>query len=490
MSIDTLTVILLLPLVLLIFNLIIVVHELGHFLAAHWRGLYVDRFAVWFGKPIWKKKIGGVTYILGRIPAGGYVSVPQLAPMEMVEGRLDIDPEVLRKLPTAKPIDKIIVAVAGPVFSLALAFVFACLVWVVGKPTSSSDLSRRIGYVEKDSPAKKVGLLPGDVIESVDGHKVSTFFSGDRDSVVWNIIDSEGETVKIEVDRKGERKVFEVTPEIPATKFYQRDSFKQIGVEPARPAIVRVVMEDSPALVAGVKAGDRFISVDGLELENPRQLSDHMEANKGKTLEIKALRKSDPNSKEAGQPVTFQITPEIPMSGQKEPYPMLGVEWDDPKFDGLQQPGPDPVTQIKKSALMIYNTVKALTNKHSGVKIEHMSGPVGIVDTYVNLLRIEQGWRLVLWFSVILNVNLAIMNMLPFPVLDGGHITMALLEWVTRKPINVRVLEILQTGFAVVLIGFMMFVSFFDVQNFAPQGGGKPDPLRFKPKNPEATAKP
>jgi len=73
--------------VLLLFNLLIFVHELGHFLAARWRGLKVDRFAIWFGKPIWKKKIGGVEYALGTIPAGGYVSLPQMATMEAIEGK-------------------------------------------------------------------------------------------------------------------------------------------------------------------------------------------------------------------------------------------------------------------------------------------------------------------------------------------------------------------------------------------------------------------
>src|ERR1700756_5002733 len=101
--------------VLLIFNLLIFVHELGHFLAARWRGLKVERFAIWFGKPIWKKKIGGVEYALGTIPARGHVSLPQMAPMDIIEGKPD--PAVAERLPNVSALDKIIVAFAGPLFS-------------------------------------------------------------------------------------------------------------------------------------------------------------------------------------------------------------------------------------------------------------------------------------------------------------------------------------------------------------------------------------
>src|SRR5579863_9680671 len=93
--------------VLVLFNLLIFVHELGHFLAARWRGLKIDRFAIWFGTPIWKTKINGVEYALGTIPAGGYVSLPQMAPMEIIEGKGDATAE---PLPNISALDKIIVA--------------------------------------------------------------------------------------------------------------------------------------------------------------------------------------------------------------------------------------------------------------------------------------------------------------------------------------------------------------------------------------------
>src|SRR5437867_13226342 len=110
--------------VLALFNLLIVVHELGHFLAARWRGLYIEKFGVWFGKPIWKKTINGVEYSLGSLPFGGFVALPQLAPMDIIEGKADVD---RARLPKRSEFDKIIVAIAGPLFSLLLALFFAAI---------------------------------------------------------------------------------------------------------------------------------------------------------------------------------------------------------------------------------------------------------------------------------------------------------------------------------------------------------------------------
>jgi len=100
--------------VLALFNLLIVVHEIGHFLAARWRGLYIEKFGIWFGKPLWKKTINGVQYSLGSLPFGGFVALPQLAPMDIIEGKADVD---RAQLPKISALDKIIVAFAGPLFS-------------------------------------------------------------------------------------------------------------------------------------------------------------------------------------------------------------------------------------------------------------------------------------------------------------------------------------------------------------------------------------
>jgi regulator of sigma E protease len=97
--------------------------------------------------------------------------------------------------------------------------------------------------------------------------------------------------------------------------------------------------------------------------------------------------------------------------------------------------------------------------------LQHLSGPIGIGRIYYLLFQSERGWQLALWFSVILNVNLAILNMLPIPVLDGGHIVLAIIESIRRKPVNMRVLEVIQTGCAAVIIFYMLYITFFDVQD-------------------------
>src|ERR1700686_922069 len=152
--------------VLVLFNLLIVVHELGHFLAARWRGLYIEKFGIWFGKPLWKKTINGVQYSLGSIPCGGFVALPQLAPMDIIEGKADVD---RAKLPPISALDKIIVAVAGPLFSLLLALFFACIGWAVGHPGSESDRAAGVAYFEKDPPAAEAGIQAGDKILEVYG---------------------------------------------------------------------------------------------------------------------------------------------------------------------------------------------------------------------------------------------------------------------------------------------------------------------------------
>src|SRR3954467_10838890 len=213
MFVHILRVVFILVEVLVLFNLLIVVHELGHFLAARWRGLFIEGFGVWFGKPIWKKTINGAQYSLGSLPFGGFVKLPQLAPMDMIEGKADMD---RAQLPRISALDKIIVAIAGPLFSVLLALVFACIVWAVGHPVSESDLTTVIGYVHQDSPAAKGGLRPGDKILEVDGRPVTRFF-GMNDSVVWNVVRSEGPTIPFKVERGGEIKIIDVVPVIQET---------------------------------------------------------------------------------------------------------------------------------------------------------------------------------------------------------------------------------------------------------------------------------
>src|SRR5436190_21035787 len=226
--------------VLILFNLLIVVHEIGHLLAARWRGLYIEKFGIWFGKPLWKQTISGVQYSLGSIPFGGFVALPQLARMDVIERKGDMD---RARLPKISALDKIIVAVAGPLFSLLLALFFACVVWAVGHPVSESDLTTVIGYVEPNSPAAMAGLRPGDKILEVDGQGVTRFF-GMNDSVVWNVVRSEGRVIPFKIERAGAVLNVNVVPHIAETSGWRRKSTRQVMIHPAVTPLIEQVEED------------------------------------------------------------------------------------------------------------------------------------------------------------------------------------------------------------------------------------------------------
>ncbi len=252
--------------VVLLFNLLIGVHELGHFLAAKWRGLKIERFAIWFGKPIWKTKIGGVEYALGWIPAGGYVALPQMATMEAIEGKAETPVE---QLPNVAPLDKIIVAFAGPLFSFLLAVFFAVVVWQVGKPTTEGDHTTQVGWVDQNGPAWKAGLRPGDTILAIDDHPVKNFFSTSPDSVTWRIITSENMNITIKYKRDGQEQTAYVTPYHHPTHWYERRALRQILVAPAASALIDDVASNSPAALAGLTNGDEVIALNGEKIFSP-----------------------------------------------------------------------------------------------------------------------------------------------------------------------------------------------------------------------------
>lgn len=429
--------------VLLIFNLLIVVHELGHFLAARWRGLVVEKFAIWFGKPIWSKTINGVEYRLGSIPAGGFVAIPQLAPMEAVEGESKAS---RGDLPPVKPLDKILVAFAGPLFSFGLAFAMALIVWVVGKPQSEID-STTIGFVKEGGPAYQAGLRPGDQILSVGGKPVKHFLSG-TDSVKWRIVRSEGEKIPITVLREGQEISIECGWTKPETSSWRRPALREIQIGPRIVPGVGFVVRGSLADKAGLRAGDLVTNLNGEPIFNLSDMGPIIDANRGKQVVFTVER--------GGQDLNLPMT--LPPPAANGMPVDFGIEW-----GRTTLVHPNPIHQVKDAATSIFRMVGALLSPASDVKAAHFSGPVGIMRLYYQIFESPDGWRIALAFSVLINVNLALLNLLPFPVLDGGHITLALIEAVRRKPISIRVLETIQTACAVLLIGFMLYLTFYDV---------------------------
>jgi regulator of sigma E protease len=529
--------------VLLLFNLLIVVHELGHFLAARWRGLYIEKFGIWFGKPIWKKTINGVQYSLGTLPFGGFVALPQLAPMDIIEGKADVD---RAQLPKISALDKIIVAFAGPLFSFLLAVAFAVIIWSVGRPVSEAEATTTIGYVLPGSPAAKAGLQAGDTILAVDHHHVTRFGGMSDESIQWRIVRSEAATIPITIERiengRAETKTVEARPIVPETKWWNRKGFREIGIVPAETPVIAKIEPDSPAAKAGLQRNDRIVAINGRPLYEILGIADYMRDHPSEPIALTVDRNderltlpfepgnpkidtvspgspatraglqpgdvvtavdgqparntlaiSDYITRHENQPITLSIsrngqthemrvTPEIP---EGDTVARIGIVWSDQFGVTLDQYGnmivkhPGPVEQIRASMLSIFNTVGAIASPKSDVRLQHMSGPVMMMQVYYKMLSSKEGWRLALWFSVVINVNLALINLLPIPVLDGGHILLALIEAVRRRPVSMRVLEVVQTACAVLIIGFMIYIAFFDVQDLF---GFRRDTPKFSPK--------
>ncbi len=545
--------------VVLLFNLLIVVHELGHFFAAKWRGLVIEGFGIWFGKPLWQKKINGVNYSLGCIPAGGFVKLPQL-----MDSAIEGDSEYAGKeLPRLKPLDKIIVAFAGPLFSFGLACVFAVLVWQIGRPVSEGERTTQIGYVLPGSPAEKAGLQAGDIIKTIDGTPITRWGGQSAGSVTWRIAGGEEPTAKLEIQRGTETKILEVTPEVEATKWYQRRGLRAIGIagtshpmvaktepgsaaakagflpndvlvrvggepiyfdssisswakrHPGQPIVITVergakradgtvptvdltfeprgilvaeVFPRSPASEAGLLAKDRILAVDDQPVAFGENFIRHIHGHLGKPVALTIERGTETK--------TLTVTPEIPIEGGGDkPKPSIGIQLD--RADGLvfdlrgkmSPVFPSPYEQIAEATGMIIETMKKLSpTSKSGISVQHMGGPVMMMRVYYLLFESPEGWRLVLWFSVVINVNLAIMNMLPIPPLDGSHITLALIEMIRGRAPGARtqkMVEYVQIAGTFLVIGFMLFVTAFDVQDVF---GGKKPTLRFPPRTPATQA--
>ncbi|MCF7674704.1 MAG: RIP metalloprotease RseP [Akkermansiaceae bacterium] len=450
---------LLIVVIVMIFNIIIFTHELGHFLAARWRGLQVDRFQIWFGKPIWKKTFNEVQYGLGWLPFGGFVALPQMAPMESIEGGNTAE----KPLPPISPLDKIIVAFAGPLFSLLLALACGVVIWKVGKPKDFIP-TQEIGYVAPDSPAAKAGLQVGDTITAINGEPVKGF-AGPLNSIFTSVVLSRGDKIDFTITRPGVTDPLNLTSkfDIPESSWWQRRALRQIGIGPKTEyVVVSKVIKNSPAQKAGLKAGDRLLALDGV----PHTDSD---------TAIKQIAEA------AGAPVAFeierdgtrltcQVTAVVPLQS-KDQKPKAGIHLSGVPREDKTIVHPDPWTQVQTSLSMMWTTITSVAAPDSNIGIDHLSGPVGIAKHQFALLKSEFPWQRLLAFMVLFNVNLAVLNMLPFPVLDGGHITLAVMESIARRPVKARILEVVQTAFALLLMGLMLYVTTKDIGDGIGGGG-------------------
>src|SRR5260370_24508342 len=263
-------------------------------------------------------------------------------------------------------------------------------------------------------------------------------------------------------------------PGEPLTFTVERDG-KEIPLQfnPGSPRMASVA-RDCAADRGGLKQGDVIVAVDGRKIASTLAISDYIKQHADQPIAITVQRGAEQR--------TVNVTPEVPVN---ETTPRIGISWDEDygmvldAYGKLHITHPSPFEQIRAGTLSIFNTVGAIVSPKSDVRLQHMSGPVMMLRVYYVMFENKEGWRMALWFSVVLNVNLALLNLLPIPVLDGGHITLALVEAVRRRPVNIRALEVVQTACAVLIIGFMVYIAFFDVQDLF---GGRRDTPKFLPK--------
>jgi regulator of sigma E protease len=424
-----------------LFGLTVAVHEFGHFWAARKAGLVVERFAIGFGPKIYGKVVDGVEWQINLLPLGGFVALPQMSPAEEIEGKTEKE---ANDLPPVTPGAKIFTALAGPLASLGLGVVCATGVWIWGVPTNMTYRTTTIGWVEPGTPAAKAGILPGDVILAID-HQRPERWAGRPGAVVESILLGTDREILLELDRDGKEIV---TAKILPERNAEMEGLRRLGFEmyPAQPARVDQVSAEGPAERGGIRPGDVILTLDGKKIWSPAAVKAAVEA--GHEVLNLGVRHS------SGQESTVHIRPEKATNRKEK---MIGVVW---KPGEIQVTHPTPQEQVGSAAGLVVRTLRALVTPASSVGLQHLSGPLGIFERLVSLLRTDA--RQVLYFSVILNVNLAFLNLLPIPVLDGGHILFSVVEAIRRKQMEAKVVVRIQTCFVVLLAGFFLLVTYHD----------------------------
>ncbi len=515
------------------------VHELGHFLVAKWRGLHIIAFSLGF-KKAWGKKINGVDYRIGWIPAGGYVDLPQIDTTDVAKD------EDGNELPPAKPLDRLLTAAAGPVFNILFGLLLGCVVWYFGMPAETPRYeSMVVESLIVDSPEYRAGLRPGDEIVK---------FNGENFNYTWNDLKKEimlaiGE-VTLTVNRNGETLeiTYQPTPNPYVAPELRRENIAIPFFEPKVPLAVRP-MEDSPAERAGIINGDELVSVNGIELKDFSQLAFFVaehganeltlavkrgkeiktftlvpeklalnpaapdgEWNSGfliydnpedKSVKVGFVVAGSPADKAGitegdtiididGQPVSGAVGLFEKIAGAGGVEHQLKIKRGGETFDvsvtpvklGLYGVGvqlgmleyPSPFRQfayvwemsfrsLRNISISLANKLN-LTEQQSTVSARNLSGPLGIVSMMYKTAH----YSLItgIYFVVFVSFALAIFNLLPLPVLDGGHIFFAAIELIFRHPVPKWLVKNLSLIFIVLLFSAMALLTMLDVMRLVP----------------------
>jgi regulator of sigma E protease len=469
---------------LLLFSLSIFVHELGHFLAARAFGMVADVFSIGMGKALWKRKIGGTTYQLGWLPFGGYVALPQMDPNSFLEGRgsdregrdgspsrpgcsgsgdLNGDPPassgdsgvsspqspVSSLLPRVAPWKKIIVSIAGAAGNVVFAFLLATIVWIVGKPSSLQEQNGIVGYIATNSPALALGLSVGDEIFAVNGKPVRNW----TDILNETALGAAGNVdLRIRASGGAERDI------ALATEKTTIGVWMLPGIEGMDPCLVASVYPNSGAEAAGLLPGDQLLRFDGQKIYSRAHLSQMVAAAAGRPATVEFRRGDETRS----APVESRYDETLQRHLIGIAFNVIG------DLDFSTRAHPTPWAQVRAHATAIFSFLHALaTPSTSGAAAGAVGGPVLIL--LMLWLMLKSSFMLAIWFTGFLNVNLAIINLLPLPILDGGHVVMSLWEMVFRRPAPPKLVNALANVFAVLFIALFLALTFRDsVRHLVP----------------------
>lgn len=445
---------------LLVLGPLVLIHELGHYLVGRLFGVKADAFSIGFGKELagWTDK-RGTRWKLSALPLGGYVQFagdmnPTSAPKSD-----DVRLSAQERAQTfhSKPLwQRALIVFAGPLTNLLLCVaIFAAFYGIGGNMIADPEIS---GFSE-NSPAQKAGLRIGDRIVAIDGEKVKSAQEVPNLAAFYP-----GKTLPVAVQRNGQTVVLPValaSVEL-EDRFGNKAKIGDLGVE-LLPARVGGFYGDSSAEKAGLKAGDRIISVAGTQVDGFADIPRLIRPNAGRTLDIKVLR----DGSVLTVPVPIGVGQAVDEQGRVQSVGQIGV------VPGrLEYPGPLRAIALgyERSMSAVGDIVRGLKQIVTGDRsVRELGGPIKIAQYSGQTFTL--GWEAFVEFAALISINLAFINLLPIPGLDGGHLAFYAAELVRRRPLGARSQEwAIKTGVALVL-ALMVFVTVNDLASLPIFGG-------------------
>lgn len=408
-------------------NMLVLAHEFGHFIVARRSGIKVEIFSIGFGPRIFSFNLKGTEYRISLFLFGGYV--------KFLGDEID---DYAKKVPggfySASPFSRILVCVAGGFFNVILACILYTVIFFNGKPVTEDFLNTVVGGVKKYSVAEKTGILPGDKIIKVNSKPVKTW-----EELVYSIAFSSGNEIVLEIERGGEviTKIAQMTPD-------KETGVKMLGIYGRETIVVGSVLKDSPAEKSGLKADDRIIGINGEKVYRLEPLIQTIRNNEGKEVILDIIR----DGKE------MQIKT-VPQKLHGEDYAAIGFV----PTAAWTVIYPKPWDQLRDDIVRTWWTLKGLVTRK--IPLKAVSGPVGIVG--IIGLSMQVGWIPLLAIIALISLNLGIVNLLPIPVLDGGHIMFNIIEMIRKKPLSIRTIEKIQNVFTGLLIFLALYITYNDI---------------------------